>query len=326
MKIQTKFIYVFFLAAIFALASSSSARVGPTYAIVNCKIHPVSSPPIENGVIVIRDGLLESLGPQEKITIPEDAEVVKADGLFVYPGLIDAQTNVFLEVKKAETQRPRRGTPSTAQAREIKQHPELEAFSLLKPKKSTLENLHKIGIRTVLVVPEEGIFSGQSVLLNLNGEKAEPMIVKNPFALHINFTTSRGTYPSSLMGTMAFLRQSFLDAEYYSSFKSQFSRSSRRVKRPEYDPFSEALISFVVEKKPVVFNCANLEDIKRALRLSQEFKLNSYLTGANEAWRVADLLKKAKVPLFVSLDFKPPFTSIYANQGEEVKKKAEKEI
>ena len=73
----------------------------------------------------------------------------------------------------------------------------------------------------------------------------------------------------------------------------------------------------------MVFNCANLEDIKRALRLLEEFKLNGFLAGVNEAWRVAGLVKQAKIPLLVSLDFKPPFTSSFANQGDELKEKAE---
>jgi len=308
-----------------AFISSSSARQGPTYAIVNCKIFPVSNPPVEKGVIIIRDGLIEYLGPLEKINIPEDAEVIEADGLCAYPGLIDAHTNIFLESKKEEPQRQNERTALTT-AQEVKHHPELEAFKLLKPKKSILENLHKMGITTALVVPEKGIFAGQSVLLNLNGEKAEPMVIKDPFALHINFTTIRGSYPSSLMGTMALLRQSFLDTEHYSLHKSRFWQVSKGIKRPEFNLFLEALIPYVVEKKPVVFNCANQEDIKRALRLIEEFKLNGYLTGVNEAWRVADMIKKEKIALFVSLDFKPPLTSIYARQGEEMKERAEKEI
>ncbi|TEU05961.1 MAG: hypothetical protein E3I52_05120, partial [Candidatus Aminicenantes bacterium] len=314
---------------ILLFTATSSARVTPTYAIVNCKIIPVTGSPIENGIIIIRDGLIESLGPQGKISIPEDAEIIKAEGLFAYPGLIDAHTNLFLELPKEEPRRP--GTMRTAAAepgqKEKAQHPDLMAVKLLKPKKTAVADLHKIGITTVLVAPERGIYAGQSVLLNVNGEKAEPMVIKSPVALHVNFTTARGTYPSSLMGTMAFLRQSFLDTEHYSSHKSQFTKSSRGLKRPEYNPFLEALLPYVVKKSPVFFNCANLEDIKRALGLIKEFKLNGFLTGVNEAWRVADLIiKNAKVPLLVSLNFKPPMTSIYVNQGEELKKKAEEEI
>jgi len=152
------------------------------------------------------------------------------------------------------------------------------------------------------------------------------MVVKNPVALHINFSTARGFYPASVMGTMAFLKQNFLDAEHYRSYKSLYSKASKGIKRPEYSPFLEAVMPFVLEKKPIIFTCDNQEDIKRALGLIDEFKLNGFLSGANEAWRVAEKLKNKKLPLLVSLNFKPPYTSIYVNQGEEMKEKAEKKI
>jgi imidazolonepropionase-like amidohydrolase len=317
-------------------ATTSTARVSPTYAVVDCKIIPVIGSPVEKGVIIIRDGLIESLGPQGKISIPEDAEIIKAEGLIAYPGLIDAHTNLFLEPPKEAPRGTGAARPTTTDPRqkEKAQNPDLMAVKLLKPKKTAVADLHRAGITTVLVAPEKGIYAGQSVLLNIVGEKAEPMVIKSPVALHVNFTTARGTYPSSLMGTMAFLRQSFLDTEYYSSYKSRFVKASRGIvkasrgiKRLEYNPFLDTLSPYVVRKSPVFFNCANLEDIKRALGLIKEFKLNGFLTGANEAWRVADLLtKNAKVPLLVSLNFKPPFTSMYVNQGEELKKKAEEEI
>jgi hypothetical protein len=98
------------------------------------------------------------------------------------------------------------------------------------------------------------------------------------------------------------------------------------LKRPEYDPYLEALFPFAVKKKPIFFNCANLEDVKRASRFIKEFSLNAYISGANEAWRVGDLVKNMKAPLLVSLNFRPPFTSFFVNQGEEMKKKAEGEI
>jgi hypothetical protein len=329
MKIKKNRLFICLFQVILLFTATSSARVTPTYAIVNCKIIPVTGLPIEKGIIIIRDGLIESLGPQGKISIPKDAEIIKAEGLFAYPGLIDAHTNLFLEPTKEEPRRPEtmRTMGAEPQQKEKAQHPDLMVLKLLKPKKTAIADLHKIGITTVLVAPERGIYAGQSVLLNVNGEEIEPMVIKSPVALHVNFTTARGTYPFSLMGTMAFLRQSFLDTEYYSSYKSRFTRSSRGLKRPEYNPFFEALSPYVVKKSPVFFNCANLEDIKRAVGLIKEFKLNGFLSGANEAWRVADLLiKDAKLPLLVSLNFKPPFTSIYVNQGEELKKKAEEEI
>lgn len=309
-----------------ACSAFIAAEVLPTYALINCRIVPVSRPPIEKGILIIRDGLIDSIGNIGTIKIPEDAELIEAEGLIAYPGLISAHTNLFLE-PPATAQPATQVEAEEAQSKEKPAlHPGLEALSLLKPKKTTLEAFRSLGITTVLVAAEPAIFSGQSVLLNLNSESIAAMVVKNQVALHIHFVTQRGAYPSSLMGTVAFLRQSFLDAAHYSLFKSRFQMLQKGLRRPEYNPFLEALIPYVVEKKPIIIHCANQGDIRRALRLGDEFQLNVLLSGATEAWRVIDLLKKSRPPLLVSLDFQPPFSSEYAQKGEEEKKKAEKEI
>jgi imidazolonepropionase-like amidohydrolase len=193
-------------------------------------------------------------------------------------------------------------------------------------KKPAMEGYHKAGITTALVAPVRGIFQGQSVLLNLNGESATAMVIKNPAALQINFTTERGQYPSSLMGAIAHIRQNFFDTEHYALHKARYAEVLSGMKRPEYSSQLEALIPFVKDKKPVIFQCNDLEDLKRALKIVDEFKLNALLAGANEAWREAEILKKTKIPLLVSLNFQPPRRSKFVTQGEELRKKAEAEI
>ena len=325
MKVKNDFVLRCIFVVWGVLLYFTAARATSTYAIVNCKIVPVSGFPVDKGVIIIRDGIIESLGPKEKISIPEDAEIIEAGSLTAYPGLIDSYTNFFLELPEEENkEKVEIGIEPLKKEHAL--YPGVMAFELLKIKKSIIECNHRIGVTTVLVAPKKGIFAGQSVLLNLNGEKVEQMVIKNPFALHLNFVTAKGMYPTTVGGTVALLMQSFLDAEYYHSFISSFASGYKRAKRPEYNSFLEALLPFIVEKKPVVFTCNNQEDIKRALRLIDEFKLNAFLCGANEAWRVIGFLKKAKVPLLVCLNFVPPSTSIYYYQGKELRKRAEEEI
>jgi imidazolonepropionase-like amidohydrolase len=326
------FIALSFITTLSLAAGPPPGDVGPTYAVRNCRIVPVTGPAIEKGVIVIRDGLIEALGPVDKVKAPDDAEVVEAEGLTAYPGLISAFSNLFLE----QPARPEgQGAPfedfPQAQAQQPQEDrfppgPGLLVLDQLKPKKATVEGFHKAGFTTVLVAPMRGIFQGQSVVLNLNGEPIRPMVLRNGAALHINFTTERGAYPSSLMGTIAHIRQSFIDAEYYAARQAQYAKDPAGLKRPEYDPRLEALAPFVRDRRPVVFQCNNVEDVKRALKIAAEFKLNALLAGANEAWRAADILKKNPVPLLVGLDFRPPMTSMYATQGDELRKKAEAEI
>jgi imidazolonepropionase-like amidohydrolase len=325
---------VLFLAVCLAMAAAAAPmEVGPTYAIRNAEIIPVSGPPIDKGILIIRDGLIESLGPAGKISIPEDAEIIEGEGLIAYPGLISAHTNLLLE----DSNRPAAagasavpGLPDFLAGGGGQAQPpgnaEVIAFKLLKPKKTSFEGYLKSGFTTVLVAPNAGIFQGQSVLLNLNGENPAPMVIKNPVALHINMTTARGGYPSSLMGTIAYIRQSFLDAEHYANAAALYAKNPKGMKRPEYNSFLEALGPYLKDKRPVVFQCNDWEDIKRVLKIVDEFKLNALLTHANEAWRDADVLKKAAVLLLVTLDFRPPIGSKYVTQGEDLRKKAEAEI
>lgn len=314
---------------VFFIASAGLAATGHTYAIINCRVLSPPLPVIEKGVVIIRDGIIEAVGPKEKVQIPEDAQVVEAEGMTVYPGFINAHTTLFLETTpEAQQPQPQPGRPSP-QPRQEERRPIQGAISVLgqlRPRQTVVDSFHRIGVTTILAAPERGIFAGQSVLLNLNGEKLEEMVVRNPVGLHIQFVTERGSYPNSLMGTMAFIRQSFIDAAYYAEQLTLWKKKPRFLKRPLYNPMQEALAPFVSEKKPVIFTCNNQEDIKRAIRLIQEFKLQAILSGATEAWRVIDELKQAKVPLLVSVNFRPPATSFYAAQGEAVRRKAEEEI
>ncbi|HRD02057.1 MAG TPA: amidohydrolase family protein [Candidatus Saccharicenans sp.] len=337
-KMQSAFVrpvaMVFLIIVMVVMASSlvSSAEAGsqavkPAYALVNCRIFPVAQPVIEKGTIVIRDGLIEAVGPAEKVQIPEDAEIIEANGLNAYPGLISAHTNLFLETKEqSQTAAPEDYLAAFSQPTEPKELPWLQIVEKVKPKKQTVEAYHRIGITTVVVAPHEGIFQGQGVVLNLNSDQVNEMVLAQPWALHINFTTERGVYPSSPMGTLAFLRQKFFDTQHYSQHLQRYRQSPQFLKRPEYDPFLEALLPFVIDKKPIVFQCNNLEEIKRAVKLIKEFKLNAVLTGCNEAWRVSQQLKSASIPLLVTLDFRPPASSVYAQQGQATREKAEKEI
>jgi len=309
-----------------AIAAGAGGEVGPTYAVRNVKVVPVVGPPIEKAVLIIRDGLIESVGPAEKTVLPEDAEIVEGEGLTAYPGLITAHSNLFLEeARPAQAPTPADFAAAASPPPQPDQ-PDLLVFKQLKPKKAVVDAFLKAGVTTALIVPSRGIFQGQSVLVNLIGEDAEAMVIRNPVALHINFTTARGGYPSSLMGTIAYIRQKFLDADYYADALAVYAKNPRRMKRPAYDPFAEALIPYLRDKKPVVFQCNNREEIKRALKIIDEFKLHALLTHANDAWREAAVLKKTPIPLLVTLDFRPPRASAFVTQGEELRKKAETEI
>jgi hypothetical protein len=318
---------VFFLVIWAAFSPNLSAEVGPAYAIVKCRVFPEPGRVIEEGAVLIRDGLITAVGSLKEVEIPPDADVLDAAGKNLYPGLIDAWTNLFLEIPRRPSlgfMQVFAGVPEDQQ--DDGRHADYEVFPNLKPKAGDELVFHKLGFTTVLSVPETGYVSGRSALLNLNRRDPAGMVVLNPVALHVRFMPARGVYPTSVMGTVAALRQAFCDASFYRDYGELYNRTGKTVKRPRYDPFLEDISPYILDGRPVVIRCDNQEDIKRALRLRREFGLHLILAGAEEAWRVAGFLEEAKVPLILSVGFKPPYTSIHFSSDEEKKKQAEERI
>lgn len=323
MKSRLGFVLLAFVAA---LAAPSAAAWEPAYAVVGCRVVPVSGPPIEDAVIVVRDGLVESVGPRPAVRVPGDAEIVDGKGLTVYPGFIDAFAAGLVQVPPEPKPDPGEflGTAPPVKGADGRT-PEFGAYEHLAAGAVEQEALRKTGVLTVLAAPRRRMFSGRSVLVNLNGGSPAEMVVRNPVALHVEFTGARGAYPTTGMGVQAFFRQLCLDAARYRTAGSLSAGRGSGVRRPVYDPFLESLSPYLLDGAPVIFACDGQEEIKKALRLIAGCGVRGLVAGANEAWRVADALRAAGIPLLLSVNFAPPALSIYAQRGKEAKETAEKE-
>jgi len=308
--------------AILLLPAPARLQRGGAFAIKGGKIVTVTGATLASGIVVIRNGVITDIG--ENIAIPNDAQIVDASGLSVYPGLIDAHTDLGMPQPQPSQIQPggrRQGPlaqpPAQPQAQTQTSQPagpqlsglepEVTAADLLKPGGDAIEIARSLGITTVLTVPREGIFAGQSALINLAGNTAEEMIIKTPVALHIGFNPPRsGSYPSTLMGVLAFLRQSFLDAQHYQALSARYAKDKRGMPRPPQDKSLMALQPVITADVPVIFSVNTENDIKRAINLAEEFKLRYILSGVSEGWKVTELLKAKKADVLVSLNFNPP--------------------
>jgi imidazolonepropionase-like amidohydrolase len=283
-----------------------------TYAITNARIVTVSGPVIERGTVVIRNGLIAAAGAN--VSPPSDARVIDGTGLTVYPGLIDAYTNLALPEAApgpspgggpgvaflvAQT-RPSPGGPNSTQP--VGLQPEVMVEDVIRPSGAELESSRSIGITTALTAPRSGIWMGQSALINLSGETAQQMIVRSPVAMHVGFTPLRGTYPGSLMGVFSTLRQMMLDAQRYRDSIQIYERNPRGLRRPEMDRSLAALVPVVDGRMPVIMLANSEREISRALDLAAEFKLKLIVAGGRESDRVADRLAKQNVPVLLSLN------------------------
>ncbi len=301
----------FFVIAVFAFAafnlSADAQTRAETFAITNARIVTVSGAAIEKGTIVVRSGLIEAVGTNVKI--PADARMIDGSNLIVYPGLIDANTSLGLP---APTPAPRVQGQPAAQPNQPSSNsnypdglqPEESAAERLKAGEAQFETNRNAGFTTVLTVGREGVFNGQSAIINLAGASVSEMIIRAPFAEHFSFVTLRtGQYPTSLMGTFSALRQMLLDAQRLQENRRAYEKNPRGIKRPETDKSLDALLPVLNRAMPIVFNANTEIEIVRALDVAREFNLNAIISGGQEAWKVTDRLKAQNVPVLLSLNF-----------------------
>ncbi|HYE65835.1 MAG TPA: amidohydrolase family protein [Pyrinomonadaceae bacterium] len=289
-----------------------------TYAITNARIVTVSGQTIERGTVVIRNGLITGVG--SNAIAPADARIIDGTGLTVYPGLIDSNTTLGIPLQsQTPAQRPAAGPAAQPQSVAVTSpnstqppglQPEIITADLIQPGGDQIEAARSAGITTALTAPREGIFIGQSVLINLAGDTPQQMIVRSPVALHIGFTPLRtGGYPASLMGVFAALRQMFLDAQRYREAQTIYQRNPRGLRRPEQDKSLAALLPVLAREMPVVMYANAEREIIRALDLTKEFNLRTIIAGGAEGWKVADRLREQSVPVLLSLNFPKRMTA-----------------
>jgi len=294
---------------LFSVCVSFAQTRTDVYAITNARIVTVSGAAIEKGTVVVRDGLIEAVGANARV--PADARVLDGTGLTVYPGFFDALTNLGLQTPPA---RPAGGQGGGAQQAQPPApasnsnypnglQPEVSVFDQLKGGDAQFETNRNAGFTTALTVSRDGVFNGQSAVINLAGGSVSELVIKSPFAEHFTFRTIPGSYPASLLGTFSAFRQMLLDAKRLQEMQKTYAANPKGMKRPEMDKSLEALFPIVNGAMPVVFNANTEREIVRALDLAKEFKLNAIIAGGQEAWKLAPRLKEQNVAVLLSLNF-----------------------
>ncbi|HVR44454.1 MAG TPA: amidohydrolase family protein [Thermoanaerobaculia bacterium] len=289
-----------------ALAQSiipNSPGVKGTFAIRDATIHPVTRPVIERGRIVIAGGTIAAVGPD--VAIPPDAEVIDGTGLHVYPGMIDANTNVGLtEIGSV------RGSVDVAEIGQF--NPNARAAVAINPHSELVPVTRVNGVTTVVVVPEGGVISGQDALINLAGWTPDEMIVRAPVAMHVSFPRLRsggfGGTPNEeeeekeakkgYEKRIEDLKKVVRDAQAYA--KGVRAREQNRGLPPiERDLMLESMIDLVEGRILVVIHADQARDIRAAVAFADEMGLRMILAGGAHVQEVVDLLREKEIPVLL---------------------------
>ena len=297
------------------------------YAIVDATIHPISGPVIDKGTVVIVEDRIYEVGTD--VTVPAGAGVINGQGLHVYPGLIDAGGNLgTTEIRSLRATRDSADIATFA--------PHLRARSAVHPHSVHIRIARTAGITTALTKPAGGRISGQSAIIHLDGWTADEMIIVDEYALHMTVPSLpdrprrfRGRTPDPKREEKAKkehkkavkkLDEFMAKAKHYAKVK-ELAADDPEIE-VEVDLVLEAMIPYVLGKKPVVFSANGYKHMLETIEFIEKHKLDGILDGATQAWKLADVLAEKNIPVIFSSPLSyprgefEPWDSIYRCAGD----------
>ncbi|MCA9245286.1 MAG: amidohydrolase family protein [Phycisphaerales bacterium] len=267
----------------------------PTFAQVAIKadtIYTMAGEPIRDGVVVIVDGEIRSVGPAASTQIPQGMRVMNAK--VATPGLIDARATVGLTgITNQEQDQDQLDRSSPIQ-------PELRAIDAVNMLDPLVEYLRNYGITTAHVGHAPGeLISGQTMVIKLVGTTVDSAILKPQFAVSCTLAEEAQKGDDKSPGTrpkmVAMLRAELIKAQEY----LKRMEAEKPEDRPARDLRLETLGKVLRGEMPLMVYAHRVRDISNALRLADEFKFKLWLDGACESYLIADRIKAAGVPVIV---------------------------
>jgi imidazolonepropionase-like amidohydrolase len=313
-----------------ALAAALAAAVAPVapsagatpqarsaYAITGATVITAPGNTIENATVVIRDGLIEAVGAG--VNAPPDARLIDGTGMTVFAGWIDGFSEVAIEPEATETgEAPGRGGGGRGGGQQALQMLELGAPGVNQQVRSSFDQADHIngedeqiagfrnaGFTAALVVPQDGIYRGKSVLIALRQAAPADIVVREDVAQVVGFSSGgfgRG-YPSSLMGVISLIRQVLLDTQRQATWENSYNNDPTGIPRPDANPAYAALQPLLRGEQPVIFDANNTRNAKRALEIAQEFGLDPIIRGNGNEYEMVETLADSSAGLIIPVEY-----------------------
>lgn len=288
MTCKFAFMVISTLVTVLFIGSTVVAQI----AIRGATVHTMAGSPIKDGVVLIRDGKIERVGPASQVQIPPGYKTLSA--AVVTPGLIDGRSVVGLAGYLNQPHDQDQIETSAAV------QPELRAIDAYNARERLVEHLRNYGITTLHTGHAPGaLVSGQTLIVKTRGENVDEAVVA-PSAMIVATLGNSGLAPSGRApGTrakaIAMLRAELIKAKEYVTKRD----TAAEDKKPSRDLRLEALVRVIKKEIPLLINANRAHDILAGLRIASEFDIKIVLDGASEAYLVTDQLKAAGVPVVI---------------------------
>lgn len=277
------------------------------YALKNINLYQDYKTKVDNAVLVFSKGKIIASG---KVEIPKNAVVIDGKGAFVYPSFIDLYTNVGLEkvtTQQATNRNIYEPKNLSAIAYNDAVRADIRAVQWFTNQSKDYEEYLKQGFGTALSFNQDGIFRGTGVLVTLGDGPAQDRVLKEDavFAVSTDKGTSKQIYPSSLVGSIAVIRQAYMDADWYAkSDKTEY-------KNPMFDAFNQ------FKKLPTIFESFDKWDIVKLDKIGDENGVQYTFLGSGNEYQRAKEIKATNSNLILPLEYPKPYQITDALDVEE---------
>ncbi len=270
-----------------------------TVAFTNAKIYLTPNDIIKSGTLLVKDGKVIAVG--KRVTIPEGTPVHDLSGKTIYPSFVDAYSQFGIKVPSRPRSTSR--SPQYDAGREgyyWNDHirPETDPLEAFKFDNKAANDMIAAGFGVVNTHMADGIVRGNGVLVALNTKVNDAYrIIDNSSAQYLSFNKSvlsRQSYPSSLMGSMALLRQMYLDADWYA--KGMTKNKDRSL---------EALNAN--KNLSQIFHAGSYLNALRADKVGDEFGIQYTIVGGGDEFTRINEIKNTNATFILPINFRAAY-------------------
>lgn len=272
--------------------------VSKTFALSN--VHIISKPGLEPvfGTVIIKDGLIHYAGPN--MTIPPDAQSIKADSMYVYAGFIDALSHTGVPTEEESKDKPKvmASNPPNDVAGIT---PEKKLSEVYSQKESSIKAMREGGFTISHAVPRGKMLPGKGSLILLNGQATNRALIKEDVSVYGQFKPASRMYPGTTIGVIAKWKDLYNQAKNANAYEGQYKQNQSGLKRPDYSDAVRGLFPVVTNSVPVFFKTEKTNDIHRALALSKQLGFDIVLSGVQKTGGLSSRIKTESKSLLLSL-------------------------
>ncbi len=289
----------------FPVNGISEPRTG-CYAFTNATIIKDGQSTITSGTLIIREGKIIGVGTG--LPIPKDAITINCSGKYIYPSLVDIYSDYGMPA-------PRQPGPNDFFSPQFTTnvkgpygwnqaiHSETDAIELFNVNNDKAKALLDNGFGTVLTHNKDGIARGTGAVVMLGSDRENLEVVKERASAHYSFNkgSSSQSYPTSMMGSVALLRQTYLDAQWYKSLLA--GQASLPPGYPKEGLNMSLQAWNDAQSLPQIFEANDKWGDLRADRIGDEFGIQYIIKGGNNEYQRMKEIAGTKASFILSLNF-----------------------